>query len=195
MVKTWRAIGIETEYCNHGKQSSDLVVAFFVPEWAERRPAVLVRKVKKRLEAAGRKVESQIPRMAGGAYAVGMMTALMCQTAYATDIFGVAKSAMQQVYTDVAGLATVGAVVCAAVCLFLMNFSKSGKTVDESRAWLKRIIICWAALMTLGAIVTYMEKILPQSSFTPLNGGAGQGNLAGICFYGMVKVLDGFLVD
>ena len=81
--------------------------------------------------------------------------------------FGVAKSAMQQVYTDVAGLATVGAVVCAAVCLFLMNFSKSGKTVDESRAWLKRIIICWAALMTLGAIVTYMEKIIPQSSFTP----------------------------
>ena len=68
-----------------------------MPEWAERRLAVLVRKVKKRLEAAGRKVESQIPRMAGGAYAVGMMAALMCQTAYATDIFGVAKSAMQQV--------------------------------------------------------------------------------------------------
>ena len=167
MVKTWRAIEIETEYCNHGKQSSDLVVAFFVPEWAERRLMVLVRKAKNRLETVGRKVESQIPRMAGGAYAVGMMTALMCQTAYATDIFGVAKSAMQQVYTDVAGLATVGAVVCAAVCLFLMNFSKSGKTVDESRAWLKRIIICWAALMTLGAIVTYMEKIIPQSSFTP----------------------------
>lgn len=128
---------------------------------------VLVRKAKNRLETVGRKVESQIPRMAGGAYAAGMMTVLMCQTVYATDIFGVAKSAMQQVYTDVAGLATVGAVVCAAVCLFLMNFSKSGKTVDESRAWLKRIIICWAALMTLGAIVTYMEKIIPQSSFTP----------------------------
>lgn len=127
----------------------------------------MVRKVKNGLEAVGRKAESQIPRMAGGAYAVGMMTALMCQTVYAADIFGVAKKAMQQVYTDVAGLATVGAVVCAAVCLFLMNFSKSGKTVDESRAWLKRIIICWAALMTLGAIVTYMEKIIPQSSFTP----------------------------
>ena len=128
---------------------------------------MLVRKVKNGLEAVGRKAESQIPRMAGGTYAVGMMTALACQTAYETEILGVAKSSMQQVYTDVAGLATVGAVVCAAVCLFLMNFSKSGKTVDESRAWLKRIIICWAALMTLGAIVTYMEKIIPQSSFTP----------------------------
>ena len=167
MVKTWGAIGIETEYCNYGKQSSDLVVAFFVPKWAERRPAVLVRKVKNSLEAVGRKAGSQIPRMAGGAYAVGIMAALTCQTAYAADIFGVAKKAMQQVYTDVAGLATVGAVVCAAVCLFLMNFSKSGKTVDESRAWLKRIIICWVALMTMGAIVTYMEKLIPQSSFTP----------------------------
>lgn len=127
----------------------------------------MVRKVKNSLEAVGRKAGSQIPRMAGGAYVVGIMAALMCQTAYAADIFGVAKKAMQQVYTDVAGLATVGAVVCAAVCLFLMNFSKSGKTVDESRAWLKRIIICWVALMTMGAIVTYMEKLIPQSAFTP----------------------------
>ena len=88
------------------------------------------------------------------------------QTAYA-DIFDTARDAMQKVYTDVAGLATVAAVVCAAVCLFLMNFSRSGKTVDESRAWLKRIIVCWAALMTLGAIVTYMESVIPKSMFTP----------------------------
>ena len=45
------------------------------------------------------------------------------------------------------------------------NDSKSGKTVDESRAWLKRIVVCWAVLMTLGAIVTYMEKIIPKSEF------------------------------
>ena len=51
------------------RQSSDLVVAFFVPEWAERRPAVLVRKAKNRLEA------------------VGMMAALMCQTAYVNGYF------------------------------------------------------------------------------------------------------------
>ena len=88
---------------------------------------------------------------------------LMCQTTYAADIFDIAKSAMQKVYSDVA----VGAVVCASICLFLMNFSKSGKTVDESRAWLKRIVVCWAVLMTLGAIVTYMEAIIPQQSFTP----------------------------
>ena len=102
----------------------------------------------------------------GQLYRVYVMSLCMCQTAYA-DIFDTARDAMQKVYTDVAGLATVAAVVCAAVCLFLMNFSRSGKTVDESRAWLKRIIVCWAALMTLGAIVTYMESVIPKSMFTP----------------------------
>ena len=97
------------------------------------------------------------------AIGVLLMTAV---PVYADDIFATAKNAMQTVYTDVAGIATVAAVVCAAVCLFLMNFSKSGRTVDESRSWLKRIVICWAALMTLGAIVTYLEKIIPQSMFT-----------------------------
>ena len=59
MVKTWRAIGIETEYCNHGKQSSNLGVAFFAPERAGRRLMVLVRKVKNGLEAVGRKAEDR----------------------------------------------------------------------------------------------------------------------------------------
>ncbi|MCC8023817.1 MAG: hypothetical protein LIP16_00690 [Clostridium sp.] len=100
-------------------------------------------------------------------YLLWGMNILLCRTAYAADIFDIAKDAMQKVYSDVAGLATVGAVVCAAICLFLMNFSKSGKTVDESRAWLMRIVVCWAVLMTLGAIVIYMESIIPQQSFTP----------------------------
>lgn len=127
----------------------------------------MIQKVRESLKAMGRKITGRIPQIAGGTYVVALMTALMCQTVYATNIFDTAKDAMEQVYTDVAGLATVGAVVCAAVCLFLMNFSKSGKTVDESRSWLKRIVICWAALMTLGAIVTYMEQIIPQVTFTP----------------------------
>ena len=115
------------------------------------------------------KADSHNPRWqkaALGAYLVISLLFILAVPAYASNIFGMAKNAMQTVYTDVAGIATVAAVVCAAVCLFLMNFSKSGRTVDESRSWLKRIVICWAALMTLGAIVTYFEKIIPQSAFS-----------------------------
>lgn len=105
-------------------------------------------------------------RFAITAYMIFCMLLFATVPVCAEDLFGIAKSAMQTVYTDVAGIATVAAVVCAAVCLLLMNFSKSGRTVDESRSWLKRIIICWAALMTLGAIVTYFEKIIPQNMFS-----------------------------
>lgn len=119
-------------------------------------------------EGLGDQCMRLVPRSAFTAFFTLNLLLMTMQTAGAatgTGIFEIAKSAMQTVYTDVAGIATVAAVVCAAVCLFLMNFSKSGRTVDESRAWLKRIIICWAALMTLGAIVTYFEQIIPKSMF------------------------------
>lgn len=116
------------------------------------------------LESGNQRV-ALIPRLTFAALMLVTLSAASATPIFASDIFSTAESAMQTVYTDVAGIATVAAVVCAAVCLFLMNFSRSGRTVDESRAWLKRIIICWAALMTLGAIVTYMQNIVPQSTF------------------------------
>lgn len=71
-------------------------------------------------------------------------------TAADTTIWTKAKELMQDVYTQVLTISTIAAVVTAAVALLLMNFSKNGKTVDESRAWLKRIIITWAILNALG---------------------------------------------
>lgn len=143
-----------------------MVVAFF----CARKKVMELRRKGKDLSVQGERRESEWiqwgSRLALQGYVAWGISTIMCQNVYAADIFEIAKSAMQQVYADVAGLATVGAVVCAAICLFLMNFSKSGKTVDESRAWLKRIVVCWAVLMTLGAIVTYMESIIPQTSFT-----------------------------
>lgn len=79
--------------------------------------------------------KKMIPRIFFMAYLGINVIVLTGIPVYASDIFATAKNAMQTVYTDVAGIATVAAVVCAAVCLFLMNFSKSGRTVDESRSF------------------------------------------------------------
>jgi len=107
-----------------------------------------------------------IPQFMFAGFLMVTILAYFTQPVYAADVFSMAKDAMQKVYNDVVGIATVAAVVCSAVCLFLMNFSKSGRTVDESRTWLKRIVICWAVLMVLGAIVNYMEVLVPQQNFT-----------------------------
>lgn len=78
------------------------------------------------------------------------------QPVLAANMWDKAKEIMQDVYSQVVLISTIAAVVTASVALLLMNFSKSGKTVDESRAWLKRIIITWAILNGLGFIMAYI---------------------------------------
>ena len=51
------------------------------------------------------------------------------------------------------------------VALLLMNFSKSGRTVDESRAWLKRIVITWAILNGLGFIMAYITPFFSDGKW------------------------------
>ena len=85
------------------------------------------------------------------AFLVPTMLTMFSTRAFAADtIWTKASAIMQDVYTQILGISTIAAVVTAAIALLLMNFSRSGRTVDESRAWLKRIIITWAILNSLG---------------------------------------------
>lgn len=86
------------------------------------------------------------------------MSLIFCQPAFAagTDMWDKATEIMKDVYNQILLISTIAAIVTASVALLLMNFSKSGKTVDESRAWLKRIIITWVILNGLGFIMSYV---------------------------------------
>ena len=94
-----------------------------------------------------------------------LYTGFLCFTmifAFSTQAFGAptvwekANEIMKDVYNQILLISTIAAVVTASVALLLMNFSKSGRTVDESRSWLKRIIITWAILNGLGFIMAYV---------------------------------------
>ena len=99
-------------------------------------------------------------------YIVGMLVLMMSSTVFAEDIWSKAKEIMMDVYNQVLLISTVAAVVTAAIALLLMNFSKSGKTVDESRAWLKRIAITWAILNSLGFIMSYVVPFFEGGKWT-----------------------------
>lgn len=88
-------------------------------------------------------------------YGKYLYTAFLAPVMAAT-IWDKASEIMKDVYNQIILISTIAAVVTASVALLLMNFSKSGKTVDESRAWLKRIIITWAILNGLGFIMAYI---------------------------------------
>lgn len=92
-------------------------------------------------------------------YCAFLLTTLLLtnvQPVFAATMWDKAEEIMKDVYSQIVLISTIAAVVTASVALLLMNFSKSGKTVDESRAWLKRIIITWAILNGLGFIMAYI---------------------------------------
>ena len=115
----------------------------------------------KHLHHTGRKILCRI-------LAVVFIVSVMSVTCYAaTDMWTKATQIMQDVYGKIVGISTIAAVVTAAVALLLMNFSKNGKTVDESRAWLKRIIISWVILNGLGFIMAYVSPLMAGGTYTP----------------------------
>lgn len=97
---------------------------------------------------------------------VCLIVAMSMQAFAATDMWTKANQIMKDVYTKIVAISTIAAVVTAAVALLLMNFSKNSRTVDESRAWLKRIIVTWAILNGLGFIMAYITPLFAGGTYT-----------------------------
>ena len=105
-----------------------------------------------------RKILSGVIRQVSGilCFCAALAIVYACPVFAATNIWTKAKEIMQDVYTQILLISTITAIVTASVALLMMNFSRSGKTVDESRAWLKRICITWVILNSLGFIMAYI---------------------------------------
>lgn len=99
------------------------------------------------------------------AFLSSMMFLMFTQPVYAADVWTKATEIMKDVYSQIVLISTVAAIVTASVALLMMNFSRSGRTVDESRAWLKRICITWAILNSLGFIMAYITPFFADGKW------------------------------
>ena len=143
-------------------------------EKADRTVTLPPRAMHSNIKLAGQKLRGKIRRIDKGRM---LYTAFLIPTALAMTplqahaagetIWSKASEIMQDVYTQILGISTIAAIVTASIALLLMNFSKSGRTVDESRAWLKRIIITWAILNGLGFIMAYVTPFFSGGTWTP----------------------------
>lgn len=102
------------------------------------------------------------------AFCMIIMLAYMIEPVYANvTIWDKASEIMSDVYGQIVAISTIAAIVTAAIALLMMNFSRSGRTVDESRAWLKRIVITWAIINGLGFIMSYITPFFSGGTWTP----------------------------
>ena len=57
------------------------------------------------------------------------------------------------------------AVTMASVALIVRMVSRNQKAVDEATAWLKRIVITWIILNSLGFIVAYLQPLITGGNY------------------------------
>lgn len=75
------------------------------------------------------------------------------------------SSIMRDIYGHIVTISTIVAVTMAAVALIVRLVSRNQKAVDEATAWLKRIVITWIILNSLGFIVAYIQPLIAGGNF------------------------------
>lgn len=73
---------------------------------------------------------------------------------------------MRDVYGQILAISTIVAVTMAAVALVVRMVSRNQRAVDEATAWLKRIVITWIILNSLGLIVAYIQPLITGGNYT-----------------------------
>lgn len=93
---------------------------------------------------------------------VGIVSALILslQPVLSDDIWSRFSTIMKDVYGELVGISTIVAVTAAAVALLIRMISRNQRAVDEATSWLKRIIVTWLVLNTLGFAVAYLQPLI-----------------------------------
>ena len=93
---------------------------------------------------------------------VGIVSALILslQPGLADDIWSRFSTIMKDVYGELVGITTIVAVTAAAVAMLIRMISRNQRAVDEATSWLKRIIVTWLVLNTLGFAVAYLQPLI-----------------------------------
>ena len=91
---------------------------------------------------------------------------LMIQPVMAESIFDRFGTIMRDVYGQLVGISTIVAVTAAAIALLVRMISRNQRAVDEASSWLKRIIVTWIVLNTLGFAVAYLQPLIQGGQYT-----------------------------
>ena len=94
--------------------------------------------------------------------ALGCGLMLSVRPVLAETIWDRFSSIMQDIY----GISTIVAVTVAAIALIVRMVSRNQRAVDEATSWLKRIVVTWIVLNTLGFIVAYLQPLIAGGQYT-----------------------------
>lgn len=98
---------------------------------------------------------------------VGIVMAVMVsvQPVMADTIWNRFSTIMKDVYIQIVTISTIVAVTVSAIALIVRMVSRNQRAVDEATSWLKRIIITWIVLNSLGFVVAYLQPLISGGNY------------------------------
>ena len=73
---------------------------------------------------------------------------------------------LKDVYGQVVAISTIVAVTVAAIALLIRMVSRNNRAVEEATSWLKRIVVTWIILNSLGFVVAYLQPLIQGGNYT-----------------------------
>lgn len=111
---------------------------------------------------------ARLQRRVQAAVSVCYMMLLTAQPAAAADTMWTRFSTIiADVYGQLVGISTIVGVTAAAVALLVRMISHNERAVAEATSWLKRIVVTWIVLNTLGFAVAYLQPLIQGGQYTP----------------------------
>lgn len=116
----------------------------------------------KRINQGGQKIKTAYWSL------VGVMSSVMLamQPVMADTIWNRFSTIMKDVYSQLVGISTIVAVTAASIALLVRMISRNQRAVDEATSWLKRIVVTWIVLNSLGFIVAYLQPLIAGGNYT-----------------------------
>lgn len=102
--------------------------------------------------------------------AVGMASVAMLSVSpvFAADtIWTRFSTILKDIYGQVVAISTIVAVTVGAVALLIRMISRNNRAVEEATSWLKRIVVTWIILNSLGFIVAYLQPLIQGGTYSP----------------------------
>ena len=113
-------------------------------------------------------LRERLPRYYWSIVAMGTALFLSAQPVLASDTIWTAFSnVMRDIYAQLLGVSTIIAVTAAAIALIIRMVSRNQRAVDEATSWLKRIVVTWIILNTLGFIIAYIQPWIQGGQWMP----------------------------
>jgi len=102
--------------------------------------------------------------------AVGMVSVAMLSVSpvlAADTIWTRFSTILKDIYGQVVAISTIVAVTVGAIALLIRMISRNNRAVEEATSWLKRIVVTWIILNSLGFIVAYLQPLIQGGNYSP----------------------------